>query len=86
MSDPLLYMKLDLGQSSVFIHKAERCEAASSLIVGDLNNRFNKNNAIQLTHAPDNNFIKLSIYDKATNLVNTSRLTYVIQLFLARID
>ena len=86
MSDPLLYMKLDLGQSTVFTHKAEWCSAASTLVVGDLNNRFNKNNAIQLTHAPDNNFIKVSIYDKTTNLINTTRLTYVIQLFLERID
>jgi hypothetical protein len=84
MSDPLLYLKLDLGQSTVFTHKAERCEAPSTLIVGDINNRFNKNTAIQLMHLPDNNFIKVQLFEKTTNLVNVSRMTYVLQIFLER--
>jgi hypothetical protein len=86
MSDPLLYLKLNLGQSTVFAHKAERCEAPSTLIVGDINNRFNKNTAIQLTHLPNDNFIKVQLFEKTTNLINVSRMTYVLQIFLERED
>jgi hypothetical protein len=84
MSDPLLYLKLDLGQSTVFTHKTARCEAPSTLIVGDINNRFTKNTAIALGHLPDNNFIKVQLIEKTTNLVNVSRMTYVLQIFLER--
>jgi hypothetical protein len=81
----LLYLKIDLAQNTVLTHKADRSECPSTLIIGDLNNRFNKNNSIFLNHVPDNNYIKVSIYDKTTNLINTSRLGYVIQLFLEKI-
>lgn len=85
MSD-LLYLKIDLGQNTVHTHKGDRSECPNTLIVGDLNNKFNKNSAIFLNHVPDNNFIKVSIYDKTTNLINTTRFGYVIQLFLEKID
>lgn len=86
MADPLLYLKLDLGQNTVYTHKQYTTEAQNTLIVGDINNRFNKNNSIYMTRKPDNNIIKVSIYDKETNLINTSRFTYVIQLFLEKLD
>ena len=85
MSD-LLYLKIDLGQNTVLTHKADRSECPNTLIVGDLNNKFNKNNAIFLNSVPDNNFIKVSIYDKTTNLINTTRFVYIIQLFLEKVD
>lgn len=80
-----LYLKMDLGQSTVFTTDKNYTQATNSYIVGELNKRFDLNNAIFLRSVPTNNVIKVSIFDKATNLINTNKLEYVIQIFLEKI-
>jgi hypothetical protein len=80
-----LYLKIDLGQSTVFTTNQNYTQAENSYIVGELNKRFDLNNPIFLRCLPTNNVIKVSIFDKTTNLINISKFEYVIQLFLEKI-
>jgi hypothetical protein len=80
-----LYLKIDLGQSTVFTTNAIYTQAPNTNIVGELNKRFDLNNAIFLRSLPTNNVIKVSVYDKTSNLINTGSFEYVIQIFLEKI-
>jgi hypothetical protein len=81
-----LYLKIDLGQSTVFTTDKNYTQATNSYIVGELNKRFDLNNAIFLRSVPTNNLIKVSVFDKLTNLINANNFEYVIQLFLEKIE
>ena len=85
MADRLLYLKLNLGQNTVY-ELTNKTEAKSSSVVGCLHRRYDMNNEIYLKRKPDDNTINVMIYDKATDLINTTRFTYVIQIFLEKIE
>jgi hypothetical protein len=83
MSTPALFMKLDLGQNTVYTNvNKDRTECHHTLIVGDINNRYDKSNCIYLNSVPSNNVIKCQIYDKDTGLINTNTMNYILQLFI----
>lgn len=86
MSSPSLYMKVNLGQNTVFTNlNKDRTESHNTLIVGDINNRYDKSNSISLNSLPSNNVIKVSIYDKDTGLINTNTINYILQLFIEKV-
>lgn len=86
MSSPSLYMKVNLGQNTVFTNlNKDRTESQNTLIVGDINNRFDKSNTLYINSIPSDNVIKVSIYDKDTGLINANTINYILQLFIEKV-
>lgn len=76
-----LFVKIDLGQSSVTTNSANFTGSQSTLSLGKFVNRYDTTNAIEIQR-PTNNRFSVKIMDNLTNALTTEVFDYVIQIFL----